>query len=413
MKALKLRNLTLLASPEQPDNAMQKFMFGHVWSVKTDKAPKNIPETDIAKVVGELRQISDWLKFQYVAMDDVIDMLILATASGEPAFVGSKAGEAKTAIIKQLAKMLNGSFYTRTLNQTTHENDLIGGIDPIRYKNSGEWVRRWQNMAVSDFVFLDEIWKGTHAMNTILDAIAERSIEGKILPMLGIYSASNEIPTKQSDMAAWDRWTLRTMLTGITATSDFVAMLTAKADTAMPPKTAIEPDDLRLIGAYSEYLAQNPTDEMKAAMAELFTEFRDLWISPRRWRKLLKVATTNAILNSRMPTTSDLSVARWVLWNSADEQSDVQKRVLSLTDVFGNEYLNLQSVLEDLENKFPDIDNIPENEQAMLMVSYTKLQKELQNALAKAPKHYLERLTNMQNTTTDRIAMITNILMGH
>jgi len=134
--------------------------------------------------------------------------------SSEPVILVGEPGTAKTALIETLSKLINAKYFYYLLTRFTEPDELLGPLD-INALREGKYVRIVKNrLPEAEIVFLDEIFKASSAVrNILLDIILNKRYlnggEYHKLPMLALYTASNEISTDEEDQAFYDRLVIR------------------------------------------------------------------------------------------------------------------------------------------------------------------------------------------------------------
>ena len=97
------------------------------------------------------------MKKAFVAKDEVIDLLAVSLVAGENLFILGPPGTAKSALVHDLAKYLDGQSFDYLLTRFTEPNELFGPFD-IRKLREGELVTNTTGMLPeADLVFLDEL----------------------------------------------------------------------------------------------------------------------------------------------------------------------------------------------------------------------------------------------------------------
>ena len=82
-------------------------------------------------------QILDPMKEAFVGKDEIIDLLGIALVAGENMFLLGPPGTAKSALIQNLARRLQGEMFDYLLTRFTEPNELFGPFD-IRKLRDGE-----------------------------------------------------------------------------------------------------------------------------------------------------------------------------------------------------------------------------------------------------------------------------------
>ena len=197
-------------------------------------------------------------------------------------------------------------------------------------------------------VFLDEIWKaGPAIQNALLTVINEKiyrngqfSID---VPLKGLIAASNELPAiGQGLEALWDRFLVRLMVTGVEDMGEFDRMI-ASTDESDP----LVDEALAICGEeYAEWVNEQAQVKIHYSIFEVIHILKDsieqfnqriqndgsamatLYVSDRRWKKLVKLLRASAYLNGRDTINlSDCLLISHCLWNEVDQMDEVKEMV--------------------------------------------------------------------------------------
>src|SRR6185295_3347115 len=154
------------------------------------------------------------LKSAFVGKDEIIDLLGVGLVGGENLFLLGPPGTAKSAIVQELSRRIDGRVFDYLLTRFTEPNELFGPFD-IRKLREGELVTNTDGMLPeASFVFLDELLNANSAiLNSLLMVLNERVFrrgrETRALPTLMVVGASNRLPEDDALGALFDRFLLR------------------------------------------------------------------------------------------------------------------------------------------------------------------------------------------------------------
>src|SRR5712691_78230 len=94
-------------------------------------SPRARRETSVSDdTVARLRhEVVDVLKQRFVGRDEVIDLIALAVVAGEHLFLYGPPGTAKSALIRQFAQSVRGSYFEYLLTRFSEPNEVFGPVD--------------------------------------------------------------------------------------------------------------------------------------------------------------------------------------------------------------------------------------------------------------------------------------------
>jgi MoxR-like ATPase len=278
-----------------------------------------------ASVVDRLRgEVIEPLKQRFVGRDEVIDLIALAIVAGEHLFLHGPPGTAKSALIRHFARAVRGRYFEYMLTRFSEPNEIFGPID-IAELRAGRVVTVVTGMLPeAEFVFLDELFNANSAiLNNLLTVLNERvyrrGAETHRLPLLSLFSASNQLSEDEALRALFDRFLLRCHVDNLPR--DAMPRLLAagwdleREEPAESSVTAGELDGLR-----RDVFRVELAPAMEAYREAVF-KVRDLGIafSDRRAVKVLKLLAASAVLCGRSDAQpSDLWVLRYV-WDREEQ----------------------------------------------------------------------------------------------
>ncbi|MET0393039.1 MAG: AAA family ATPase [Chitinophagaceae bacterium] len=298
-------------------------------------------ETPIEKqfdIVDHLQHVLQHLKEQFVGKDDIIDLMGICLAGRENLFLLGPPGTAKSAMVRELSKLLNGKTFEYLLTRFTEPNELFGPFD-IRKLREGDLVTNTEGMLPeANLIFLDELLNANSAiLNSLLMVLNEkvfrRGRENRPLPVVMIVGASNHLPEDEALHALFDRFLIRVRC-------DYVdpALLNnvleagwklEKKEMTDKPEILVE-DIFRLqsmIGAVD-------LQEIRPAYINLVEMLRNagVQVSDRRAVKLQRLIAASALLCKRTRAiASDMWVMRYI-WDTEEQQEIIAGIVNSVVE---------------------------------------------------------------------------------
>lgn len=279
-------------------------------------------------LINNLLQVTQQLKQKFVGKDDIIDLMGICLAGRENLFLLGPPGTAKSAMVKELSRLLHGRTFEYLLTRFTEPNELFGPFD-IRKLRDGELVTNTEGMLPeAHLIFLDELLNANSAiLNSLLMVLNEkvfrRGRENRALPVVMIVGASNHLPEDESLQALFDRFLIRVRC-------DYVdpALLTQVLDAGWnlekkteETATGITAEEVVRI---QSLIGQVDLQDIRPAYLNLIEMLRNagVLVSDRRAVKLQRLIAASALLCKRdKAIVSDMWVLRYI-WDT-EEQREV------------------------------------------------------------------------------------------
>ena len=179
--------------------------------------------------LANLADLETRLKARFFGMDDQVEALILAVATGEPLLFIGPPGTAKSRLIRALCESTglveateNGhrqirGYFEYLLTPFTEPSELFGYIDIAKLydRESPQAVRDESNsIQRARVVFLDEVFNGSSAILNSLLALMNEHIyhdrgQVKQAELECLFAATNLVPRNSELRAVFDRFLLR------------------------------------------------------------------------------------------------------------------------------------------------------------------------------------------------------------
>lgn len=273
-----------------------------------------------------MRDVLTPMKSDFIGKDEVIDLLGVCLVGGENLFILGPPGTAKSALVQDLSRRIEGRMFDYLLTRFTEPNELFGPFD-IRKLREGELVTNTEGMLPeAAFVFLDELLNANSAiLNSLLMVLNERVFrrgrETRALPTLIVVGASNRLPEEESLQALFDRFLLRVRSDNVPQ-EQLAEVLRAGwvLDQKLSQReTVLSIEDIRRI---SSLIREIDLEAVRATYLGLVHRLRHagIAISDRRAVKLQRLLAASAILCGRSRVEiSDLWVLRYI-WDTEEQQ---------------------------------------------------------------------------------------------
>ena len=364
-----------------------------------------------------------------------ISLSLLAALAGESIILLGPPGVAKSMVARQLKNAFRDAHsFEYLMSRFSTPDEIFGPVSIQKLKTSDTYERAVDGyLPTADVVFLDEIWKaGPAIQNTLLTVINEKIFRNgnreMHLPLKLLVAASNELPAKGEGLEAlWDRFVIRIESRPIKMEKNFRAMLlevksslevkseerrvkkqssTAEgkvnstdlfedtisdeqigADVSISPAEYAEwSQAIDKIGVKEEVLdaISRIRKALRAVNVDEAAERRNIYVSDRRWRNIVRLLRTSAFMQDREEVDiCDLLPIYHCLWQEPEERDAIRSIVIrSLFAPFADKLVEMKKALaEDIQyhrvRKNPDDGRDYEGEIESLSDGLTSLERQL------------------------------------
>lgn len=363
-----------------------------------------------------------------------ISLSLLAALAGESIILLGPPGVAKSMVARQLKTAFrDAQSFEYLMSRFSTPDEIFGPVSIQKLKTSDTYERAMEGyLPTADVVFLDEIWKaGPAILNTLLTVINEKIFRNgnreMHLPLKLLVAASNELPAKGEGLEAlWDRFVIRIESRPIKLEKNFRAMLLdSHADFLGPTDSTdfsgftgglghadfadnADFSDLKItseeyaewteridkIGVKIEVLDAISAirKSLRAVNVDEAAERRNIYVSDRRWKNIVRLLRTSAFMQDREEVDScDLLPIYHCLWQEPEERDAIRNIVIrALFSPFADKLVEMKNALaEDIKyhrvRRNPEDRRDYEGEIENLSDGLTSLEKQLgENLFASA-----------------------------
>lgn len=310
--------------------------------------------------------------------EEAIRLSLLTSIAGESIFFLGLPGVAKSLIARRLKfAFKDAKSFEYLMNRFSTPDEVFGPISVTELQNDN-YKRITENyLPDAEIVFLDEIWKaGAAIQNTLLTVLNEKIFrngkEEVKVKLKGLIAASNELPPESdghgdSVEALWDRFLLRLIITSVEDEDNFNRMI---SDDLKPTVDNVKselkitdneyqtwgkeidkikvPDEVYKVIDVIRKKIQEHNDGLKK---------KELYISDRRWRKIIRILRSSAFLNDRKEVDlMDCFLIKDCVWNDETEIETVKEIVSeSIREKGYNLTIDISSVEKQIKELYKDV----------------------------------------------------------
>jgi MoxR-like ATPase len=319
------------------------------------------------KITELLKRLNDGV----IEKEEVIALSLLSSVAGESIFLLGAPGVAKSLVARRLKYAYkDGSSFEYLMNRFSTPDEIFGPVSISKLKDQDKYERIVEKyLPTATVVFLDEIWKAgpsiQNALLTVLNEKIYRNGEQEIkVPMKALISASNELPSKGEGLEAlWDRFLVRLIVEGVKDKQNFNDMISKSLNlynntvgealkisddeynewSKQIDKIKIPENVFNVIHVIRNYIDQyNQREENKK---------NQIYISDRRWRKIVRLLRTSAFLNDREAIDlMDCFLIKHCIWNEVEQIPAVSQFVSDAIQKHGySKNFNFKELKDELD----------------------------------------------------------------
>lgn len=305
--------------------------------------------------------------------EHVVALSFLSAVAGESIFLLGPPGVAKSMVARRLKLAFHdASAFEYLMSRFSTPDEIFGPVSISKLKDADTYERIIEGYLPSaNVAFLDEIWKaGPAIQNALLTIINEKIYRnGQFsihVPLKGLIAASNELPAQGQGLdALWDRFLIRCLVGGIVDESEFDRMISSMDESEPMVDATLQITDEEYVAwergitlikiHYSVFeVIHHLKDQIEQYNRKVQNEglvTNPLYVSDRRWKKIVKLLKTSAYLNgSDTIRLSDCTLLAYCLWSEIEQMDTVDELVIdAIRKSIEGYLLNIRGLGQDIE----------------------------------------------------------------
>ncbi len=293
----------------------------------------------------KIRKLLEQLNQDLFEREEVVRLALLSAIAGESIFLLGPPGVAKSMVARRLKYAFEGAdSFEYLMGKFSTPDEIFGPVSISKLRNEDKYERLVDNyLPGAQIVFLDEIWKASppiqNALLTVLNEKIYRNGAQEIrVDLRGLVAASNELPQRGEGLEAlWDRFLLRLVMGGIEDKELFNAMITLSGGSAhgdyVEPGLKITDELYKEWNQEIDYIFVPPhvlglIGHLRQRFIERNNELDErehIYVSDRRWRKIVRLMRSSAFLNGRKEIDlMDCFLIEYCIWSDVGQLEDVR-----------------------------------------------------------------------------------------
>lgn len=310
--------------------------------------------------IAKLRIAWDELRAYFVEREEIIECMFVALLAQQHLCEIGPPGTAKSYLVDSFTRYFKGFvFFQWLLTKFSTPEELFGPYDLSELKK-GRYIRvndpKVAKFGQANVAFLDEVFNANSAiLNSLLQAINERILEGNHIPLMCLYGATNFIPEERALVAFFDRFLFRFIVDDIHEASNFEFVIAAPQFSSRAFGT-ITQAEVASLQARVPAVDTKPILGIVGKIRELL-RIEHIEPSTRRFKWAIKAMQARALLAGRDTCTQDdVWILRHVLWTEPKESSLVESVITKAIDPDMARIKQYYDQAKDIEKQLAPLD---------------------------------------------------------
>lgn len=240
----------------------------------------------------------------FIGRQQLAELIILAAIAKEHLLVIGPPGTAKSAVVRRMARIMDGNYFEYLLGRFTEPSELFGTVNLKKLREGSVETDTQGMLPEAEIAFLDEVFLGSTAiLNTLLGILNERKFRHGHTqidcPLKICIGASNSLPEDEGLAAFADRFLIRLFIEPI-ADSFIEDLLVGGWQAEFTHVDSVL--SLNELSEMSEHLKNVKLDHIIPFFADAIRLLRQsgIVLTDRRVVKTLKLIAAAALVNGRL-----------------------------------------------------------------------------------------------------------------
>lgn len=240
----------------------------------------------------------------FIGRQQLAELIILAAIAKEHLLVIGPPGTAKSAVVRRMARIMDGNYFEYLLGRFTEPSELFGTVNLKKLREGSVETDTQGMLPEAEIAFLDEVFLGSTAiLNTLLGILNEgkfrRGHTQIDCPLKICIGASNSLPEDEGLAAFADRFLIRLFIEPI-ADSFIEDLLVGGWQAEFTHVDSVL--SLNELSEMSEHLKNVKLDHIIPFFADAIRLLRQsgIVLTDRRVVKTLKLIAAAALVNGRL-----------------------------------------------------------------------------------------------------------------